>query len=132
MVSEIYNHEMSRTAEASCLKCEKLHTSCYSFIRKAILSETEVVSDYARYGCTKYKGPGQNYVIRYSAYETFSTRTMVYDALKTGKRQSLDKLTTTLCLDRQIVLNNISRLRKKGLNVIKEQRRGEVYYQLAQ
>ncbi|OFY43998.1 MAG: hypothetical protein A2X18_07670 [Bacteroidetes bacterium GWF2_40_14] len=123
MVSTKQYPDMSRTAVASCLKCEKLHTSCYSFIRRSILSPDVVVSDYARWGCIKYKGPGQ--LMHKNA------RIAVFEALKTGELLSVKRLTEALFLERQIILNNISRLKKKGVPVLKQIRNGEVYYQIA-
>lgn len=124
MVSEIYDPEMSRTLEASCLKCERLHTSCYSFIREAILSETVIVSDYARWGCQKYKGPGMKIIAK-------NTRVLVYETLKSGEKISLRVLAERLSLDKQIVSNNITRLRKRGIPVLKQATKGDVFYQLA-
>lgn len=114
---------MSRSEIASCSKCERLHTSCYSFIRSAIESPDIVVSDYARWGCIKYRGPGQ--LMHKNA------RLAVFEALKTGELFSVKRLTESLLIEKQIVINNISRLRKKGLPVRTQIRNGETYYQLA-
>ena len=124
MVSEIYDPEMSRTLEASCLKCERLHASCYSFIREAILSETVIVSNYARWGCQKYKGPGMKIIAK-------NNRMAVLEALKTGELLSVKRLTESLLLEKRIVLNNISRLKKKGFRIRKKVCKGEILYQLA-
>ena len=125
MVSTVYDIEMKRSKEASCTRCKNLHTTCYSFIRAKILSQTEEVCDYARWGCQKYDGPG-----KIPIRKDKSTRLQVLEVLKSGQILSLDKLTETLAMDRQIVLNNISRLKRKGVPVKRELKEGAVYYQL--
>lgn len=129
MVSTQKQSNYVRSAEASCTECKKLHTSCYSFIREAILSDKVVVCDFARYGCTKYEGPGQH-----SKIEPMpdNTRALVYETLKSEKKISLRVLAEKLSLDKQIVSNNIYRLRKKGIPVHSQSnKKGDVIYKLA-
>lgn len=120
MVSKGYDSEMQRSEKASCLKCEKLHTSCY--LRESILSEKVIVADYARWGCIKYKGEGQR-----KSKGKFIDR--INDYLSEVKKTTATEIANTLGMDRQVVINSINRLEKKGLQIKKTYKNNELIYE---
>lgn len=120
MLSKVYDVEMKRGVDASCLKCEKLHTSCY--LRKYILSEEVEVCDYARWGCVKYKGVGQRKQ-RGKAIER------VKEYLLEQKQSTASEIAEALCIDRQVVINAINRLVKQGLQITKKYINNELTYE---
>lgn len=130
MLSKKISPDMKRSVDASCAHCKNLHTTCYSFIRAKILSPTEEVCDYARWGCKKYEGPATKRIRRESYNITKSTRLKVYETLQREKVVSLQKLVNQLELDKQIVLNNIHRLKTQGIEIKRLFFKGEAHYQL--
>lgn len=122
MLSKSFSPEMKRSEKASCLKCEKLYTSCNSWVREGILSPHVVVCNYARWGCEKYVGEGQ--------FEFANSRIMVLEELQRGELISVQRISDKLKLERGLVTTNISRLQKKGLKLRREENMGETYYQL--
>lgn len=122
MVSTKMSKSMRRSKEASCLKCTRLHTICHPSVMEAILSETEVVCDLAKYGCKKYSGPG--------AEGLQGLMGRVYNGLLDGKTYTILQLSKKLKMDRQTVSTTISRLRKKGIEISKETRDVTGFYTL--
>jgi biotin operon repressor len=91
-------------------------------VRAGILSEKIVVCDYAREGCTKYVGPGQ--------YAYNNQKIAVQEALRKGELLSIQRLQTELGLGKQVIMSNVHRLRKQGIEIRTEQVNGEIHYQL--
>lgn len=120
MLSKVYDVEMKRGAEASCLKCEKLHTSCY--LKKYILSKEIEVCDYARWGCIKYKGEGQR-------KQRGKAIDRVREYLLEQKQFTASEIAEALCIDRQVVINTINRLEKQGLQITKKYKNNELTYE---
>lgn len=130
MLSKKISPDMKRSEEASCSHCKNLHTTCYSFIRAKILSPTEEVCDYARWGCQRYDGPGSKNIKRATYNITKSSRLKVYETLQSEKLISLNKLVNKLDLEKQIVLNNIHRLKVQGVEIKRLFFNGEPHYQI--
>ena len=122
MLTKIITSEHRRKPTATCLECEKLYTSCNSWVRAGILSEKVIVCDYAREGCAKYAGPGQ--------HDYTNQKIAVQEALKKGELLSVKKLQADLGLKKQDIMSNVHRLRKQGYEIRTEQVNGEIYYQL--
>lgn len=110
---------------ASCMQCERLHTSCR--LKDKILSETEVHANYAAEGCGRFKCEGVVVKVKAERENRGGSRDYYTNRdINKSLRQYLisgKPFKTTDCatwgIDKPRLHNNITMLKKQGYEVEK-------------
>lgn len=125
MLSKAISAGMKRK-NATCRQCSNLMVSCNPEIRERILSKEVEVCDYAKWGCMKYNKQTDNTLVGPRA----GVEHTVYQGMKVGERITIKSLSEKLCMDRQIVTNNLGIMIRRGVPIRKQRIDGILHFTL--
>ena len=82
----------------------------------------EICCDYAKWGCEKYEGEGK--------YDYNHPIDVITDFISSGREFTVKTVAEQLQIDKQQLYNNLNRLTKRGMPIVRTKKGGELFYRL--